>query len=492
MNNRQWTFGQKIALGFTATTVLTLLVSLIAVFSLHSVVLDKDRVIDVNERNLIDADQLITVFEGKSAAGRGYLLTADPRFLDEERQRHREFAEALQRLRGRGDDDSNQHLLDEIEAVEKQHQEQTEAVLELRRNEKLQDAVAAFDARVIGLRNDAVAQIEKFKQLEQRNLDDAQRSAAATATLTTRLVLLIAIVAVAVAATIAIVLSRSLTRQLGMAVQHIQTSATQLQSATTEQASSSSEQRSAATETATTLKELAATSRQMLESAQRVTGIADDTASAARSGDNVVQGAQTAITGIKAQVELIVNHMLDLGRKSQQVGGVLELINELAEQTNILAINATIESAGAGEAGKRFAAVADEIRKLADRVAGSTKEIRTLIEEIRSAANKTVMATEDGAKAVDAGTRQFGDVAEVFRRIGSRVQTTTEAAREIELGSKQQVTAVEQVNVALQGIVQATTQTEITTRQTQETATQLAGLARNLVAMTQSTRATNV
>ena len=70
--------------------------------------------------------------------------------------------------------------------------------------------------------------------------------------------------------------------------------------------------------------------------------------------------------------------MLDLGRKSQQIGGVLEIINELSEQTNILSINASIEAAGAGENGKRFAVVADEIRKLAERVGGSTKEIRGL------------------------------------------------------------------------------------------------------------------
>jgi methyl-accepting chemotaxis protein len=109
------------------------------------------------------------------------------------------------------------------------------------------------------------------------------------------------------------------------------------------------------------------------------------------------------VSGIRRQVDLIVTHMLDLGKKSQQIGGILEIINELAEQTNILAINATIEASGAGDAGKRFAVVADEIRKLADRVGGSTKEIRVLIEEIRSAVNTTVMATEGGSKAVDLG-----------------------------------------------------------------------------------------
>ena len=128
---------------------------------------------------------------------------------------------------------------------------------------------------------------------------------------------------------------------------------------------------------------------------------------------------------LKRQVDQIVGHMLALGKKSQQVGSVLDLINELAEQTNILAINATIESAGAGESGRRFAVVAEEIRKLADRVGGSTKEIRGLIDDIRTSTNTTVMATEDGVKSVDAGTRQFGEVTGAIRQIADQVLYAT-------------------------------------------------------------------
>jgi methyl-accepting chemotaxis protein len=183
---------------------------------------------------------------------------------------------------------------------------------------------------------------------------------------------------------------------------------------------------------------------------------------------------------IRRQVDLIVNHMLELGEKSQQIGLVLDIVSELAEQTNILAINSTIEAAGAGEAGKRFAVVADEIRKLADRVADSTKEIRGLIDVVRSAVNTTVMATEIGSKAVDDGTRQFTEVATSFEEIAALVLTTTEAAREINLSTKQQSTAVEQVNVAVTSVAQATRETEASSSQTFQTATQLTELSKEL------------
>jgi len=234
-------------------------------------------------------------------------------------------------------------------------------------------------------------------------------------------------------------------------------------------------------EITTTINELLVTSRQIAESAQRVAQIAEDTATAARSGDDTIAQAQSSIGAIRRQVDLVVHHMVELGQKSQQIGAVLDIVSEHAEQTNILAINATIEATGAGDAGKRFAVVADEIRKLADRVAGSAKEIRGLIDDVRTAVNTTVMATETGSKAVDAGSRQFTEVAAAFQRIGGMVTTTTEAAREIELSTKQQSSAVEQVNVAVADVAQATRATEASSAQTRQTASQLALLSTDLL-----------
>ena len=116
---------------------------------------------------------------------------------------------------------------------------------------------------------------------------------------------------------------------------------------------------------------------------------------------------------------------------------------------------------------------------------GSTREIRGLIDEIRAAVNATVMTTEGGSKAVDAGTRQFSEVATAFGKIAGLVNTTTEAAREIELSTKQQSTAVEQVKIAIAEVAQATRETEASSSQTLQTASQLANLSRGLMRMVQ-------
>jgi len=291
----------------------------------------------------------------------------------------------------------------------------------------------------------------------------------------------VAVLAAAITAVIAFLLTRELGRQIGTAVGRVQVSSAELEAAAGQQANGALEEATAMSEVTTTIQELLVTSRQISDSTQRVAAIAEETAAAARSGESTIDQANVSIGVVRRQVDLVVHHMLELGQKSQHIAAVLEIVSEHAEQTNILAINATIEATGAGESGRRFAVVADEIRKLADRVAVSAKEIRVLITDVRSAVNTTVMATETGSKAIDAGSSQFGDVAASFKNIQDLVSATTEAAREIELSTKQQTTAVEQVNVAATDVAQASRATEASSSRTRLTASQLASLSKDLL-----------
>src|SRR6202020_2185354 len=112
----------------------------------------------------------------------------------------------------------------------------------------------------------------------------------------------------------------------------------------------------------------------------------------------------------------------------------------------------------------------DEVRAL---VAAADQEEAARIDEVRGAVNTMVMATEAGSKAVDSGQRQFGDVAASFEKIAGLVVTTTDASREIELSTKQQSTAVEQVNIAISSVTQASMETETSAGQTLQTVSQM-------------------
>ncbi len=475
-----WTFGQKIAAGFATVLVLTVLLSVVSAFTVRNIVAEKDRLLTDYTATMLLVEKLNTSAAEAMAFTRGYLLTATEEQLTNVRLSREEFAAASLQLQPQlvGEDRA---LIDRIDQARREHWAAADAVMQGRRAGVPGDATARrFDREVAPAATALRQALEGASQRLAQRMEASRRETSEGANRAVTLMIGLAGLAVLLGAGVASWLTGLVTRQIGEATTHLQSSSTELQAAASQQAAGSGEQAAAMNEVSTTMKELLSTSRQIAQSAQRVAAIADETASSADQGDQAVAKALEAIQTIQRQVEQIVHHMLELGKRTQQIGAVLEIIKELAEQTNILSINATIEAAGAGENGKRFGAVAEEIRKLADRVGNSAGEVRSLIEEIRAAANTTVMVTEDGSKAVEQGTRQFGELASTFHRIVSQVGTTAEAAREIELSTKQQASAVEQVNLAIADAAQAAKETEASSRQTLQTSSQLAAVSRAL------------
>ena len=476
-----FSYGQKIGMGYLAVATIALLIGAISVYALRTVVAAKDQVIAVHAQNLIDASKLDSQLIRRIAAHRGFLLTAEDEFNNDRLAARETFDELVLAIRKNVSTTEEEQALAVIERASLDQVNVADKISKLRRTSApTDDVIKQFQDEVVPKNEEVEEAIAAFVGIEGGLMTQSRQRASDTASLMGNLVIGLGAAGILLAGGLAFILSGVLRRQIGSAVQHIQSSSSELQAAASQQTTGSKEQAASTSEIATTIKELVATARQIAESAQRVAGIAAETAQGARAGDDRLQRAQEAVADIKRQVDLIVTHMLDLGAKSHQVGGILEIINEMAEQTNILSINAAIEAAGAGEAGRRFGVVADEIRKLADRVGNSTKEIKTLIEEIRSAVHTTVMATESGSKAVDSGTRQFSEVSAAFQRIVHLVETTTEASREIELSTKQQTTAVEQVNIAIANVAQAAKESEVSCTQTLQTVSELTSLSKNL------------
>lgn len=476
-------FGQKLGGGFGFGVLLTLIVGSVGVLALDRVSNAQDELVFVDMPTMVKAQELETISAERLAASRGYLVTGEPRYVEEQQKQNKSFLRVLSELR---DSRSAPEQLRAIEGANNEWLERTRSLEELSLTASPSEVEAQFISSIRPARRQLSIAVKALSDAREASVERSIQEGKELRRRAVGVMLAVSIFATLFTALVALLLSRTLTRQVGLVAGQMETSSAELQASATQQASGAREQATAMSEISTTISELLATSRQIAESAQQVSSMAQRTSDAAESGSDTVSSTRDSVVSIQRQVQEVVTHMLELGKKSQQIGTILDIVFELAEQTNILAINASIEASGAGEAGVRFGVVAEEIRKLADRVGGSAKEIRGLVDEVRSAVNTTVMATETSFKAAEFGAEQVTKVTTSFQYIASLVETTMEASREIELSTKQQATAVEQVNVAISGATQATRESESSSTQVLQAVSQLTVSAKSLQRLIQS------
>jgi methyl-accepting chemotaxis protein len=219
-----------------------------------------------------------------------------------------------------------------------------------------------------------------------------------------------------------------------------------------EQAASASQQASSVAEVTATMEELSRTSRQIAQNAESVKEAAAKSVEVAQAGTTLGREGVEAMAQIKDRVGDIARKTLFLGEKSHEIGKVMEIIKEIASEIHLLALNAAIESAAAGEHGRRFAVVASEVRRLAERTRESTETIRGIITEIQSATNSSVEATEQGSREVERWKETIRLSSDAFSEIIETIERTSEASTQISLATHQQTSANEQVVQAMRQI----------------------------------------
>ncbi|CAN5253156.1 hypothetical protein BH24ACT10_BH24ACT10_06340 [soil metagenome] len=273
---------------------------------------------------------------------------------------------------------------------------------------------------------------------------------------------------------------RELVAQIRSGGEQIGASAGELLATAEEHAASASQQSSAVTETTSTIEELAATAAQIAETAEAVARYAAETLHYAEQGRAAVSASVESMDTIADRVDGIATRALSLGEKSHEIGRILGVIDDLADQTNLLALNAAIEAARAGEHGRGFAVVASEVRKLAERSQESAGQIQAIVGEIQAETNSTIIASEEGAKEVRAGTQLARGVVDALERISGMVDETTTAAKEISIATQQQRSASDQVVAAMTQVSDVSRQYAVGSRQAAAAAAQLNVLAAEL------------
>jgi methyl-accepting chemotaxis protein len=273
---------------------------------------------------------------------------------------------------------------------------------------------------------------------------------------------------------------RRVTREIQESIAVLASSAQQIVATTTQVASAAAETAAAVSETTTTIEQVKQTAQLSSQKAKYVSETAHKVAQVSQGGKKSAAESVEAMKQIREQMESIAESIVRLSEQSQAIGGIMLTVNDLAEQSNLLAVNASIEAAKAGEQGKGFAVVAQEVRNLADQSKQATAQVRNILGEIQKATNAAVMVTEQGSKAVEAGVKQSAQTGESVQQLTESIAEAAQAATQIAASSQQQMVGMDQVALAMENIKTASTQNVTSTRQTESAARNIDELGRKL------------
>ncbi len=273
---------------------------------------------------------------------------------------------------------------------------------------------------------------------------------------------------------------RSLVTTINDTAMHVSTSAQETQATAMHLAEAAEHQAQQITSASAAINEIAVSIDEVSKNSAESADVAQRSVQIASKGAGIVRQTIQGMDSIRDQIQETSKRIKRLGESSQEIGSIVELINDIAEQTNILALNAAIQAASAGEAGRGFAVVADEVQRLAERASGATRRIETLVQTIQADTNEAVTSMEQTTAEVVAGARlaedaglALGEIEKVSNDLADLIQNISEAAR-------QQSAAATNISATMNVIQEITTQTSVGASQTAESIGNLAQLAADL------------
>jgi methyl-accepting chemotaxis protein len=273
---------------------------------------------------------------------------------------------------------------------------------------------------------------------------------------------------------------RNLTVQIKEGANALASAASEISASVTQIAAGATETATAANQTSATVEEVRQTAQDSNRKAKHVSESAQKAVQVSQTGEKAVTETINGMHRIQAQMESIAESIMKLSEHGQAIGGIIATVEDVAEQSNLLAVNASIEAAKAGEQGKGFAVVAQEVKNLAEQSQQATARVRNILDDIQKATSGSVMTTEQGSKAVEAGVKQSMESGEAIQRLANSVAEAAQATTQIAVSSQEQLVGMDQMVSAMESIKQASTQNVAATKQVETAARDLGELGQKL------------
>jgi methyl-accepting chemotaxis protein len=257
----------------------------------------------------------------------------------------------------------------------------------------------------------------------------------------------------------------------------------ELSSSASLQAQGAESQNNQTTQVATAMQEMSSTVLQVSENSNKAAEASRQAAETARRGGTIVEDTLNKMHSIFESVSGTAKKIEDLGKSSDQIGRIAGVIDEIADQTNLLALNAAIEAARAGEQGRGFAVVADEVRKLAERTTTATKEISQMIKSIQNETKAAVVAMEGGTRQVEDGVNATTQAGDALKEIIQMSEQVGEMITQIATAATQQSSASEEINQNMDQIAKLVKESADSAQQSANACQELSGMAIDLKKM---------
>ena len=479
------TIGKKIVSGYFIVLLLLAVITGVSVYMLDKTRTGYARFHDVNERLLESASKLEANIYAYHALYRGLLLypnqtadmLADLKHNDDEGRR---IFETMLRLL---DSEEGQALVNEMAEQRTKLERERDGVVQLLRENKREQALALSIQELRPLNVDVIDQAKSFQEWQRARLRSDRNKLENDMAILEWAMLTVSLLALSAGCAFSYYLSRAISQQLRDGVNRLSTASAQILAMTTQVAAGAAETSSAVSETTATVEQVKQTAQVANQKARYVSESSQKAMLASQTGNRAVEETIQGMHSIQEQMEAIADTVIRLSEQGQAIGEMIATVNDLAEQSNLLAVNAAIEAAKAGEQGKGFGVVAQEIKSLAEQSKRATGQVRVILGDIQKATSSAVLATEQGGKAVTSGVKQATETGETIQLLTESITQAAQAATQISASSQQQMVGMDQVALAMENIKQASVQNSSGTKQAELAAQNLHELGRNLSLM---------